>query len=335
MRSMMSAMTVSAGLTLALAGCMGEVGGEGQELEDVSATRAALVQSGWFPVPGGLFKDAPGITSRRPGDLVVVGRGLDDAAYWSVRDNNGNWNGFSSIGSKTFRSKLAIGSIKSTATEPELVVTGLGMDGKPWYATKLPGSATFGDWLPLPGGKTFTGAPAITGGFPTVVFPDAGGTLWASTNLAFGANPFWTGWERIPLGNGIVQGEAAMWKNGFGDIILTARDRDNFYYTTQYRAGSGWNGSWNKIFHHTFNSAPAIAGWSDNNIIVSGAYSQSSGTLINYVQSADRGSTWTRSVNMPTKSFVSAPSMWSWGPNHVDTVALASDRMYYLNTIDF
>jgi hypothetical protein len=216
------------------------------------------------------------------------------------------------------------------------VVTGLGTDGKPWYATKLVGAANFGEWLPLPGGKTFSGPPAIASGFGIhIVFPDAGGRLWATHNANVGATPvLWDPWQAIPLGSSLAV-DAAMWANGRDEVFLVVRDRDNFYYHSLWQIPGGWNGSYKKIHHHTFNSAPAIAGWRDNDLVVSGIFSQPSGMLVNYVQSADRGNTWTRSVNMPTKSFVSPPSMWSWGPNHVDTVALASDRMYYLNTIDF
>lgn len=190
--------------------------------------------------------------------LFVIGRGLDQKAWFSASANGGTtWQGWAPILAGVFISGIAIAC---SAAGTVVHAVGIGQGRRMWRAVSTNGGQSWTGWSPI-GQGVFTSGPAIAcsadGKVVHVVARGNDLRAWRNVSLDAGATfqPHWA-----PVGQGVFGSGLGIACSDSGQrVTLMGRGFDKSMWTnTSTNAGTGWQAHWKKVDTGTFTSAPVL-----------------------------------------------------------------------------
>ena len=260
-------------------------------------------------------RQRPAIFSRRPGELDVVGLGMDDRFYHS-KWNGQSWSNWAAIGVGEFLSGPAVGQLGSPRTERDrLVVIGLGKDNG--FHQAVWDGQQWSSWHSIGDGR-FQSAPALLSGARPTLFGRGMDRRIYSSSYRSGT---WSAWT--PIGDGTFTSAPTATHLGAGRVDVFARGDDRHVYQS-WRDGGSWS-PWQRIGSGTFKSAPAAVSWSANRLDLFAVGDDS--TLWQNTWSPAGWTGWFQLDGVGKLS--SAPGVYSSAVNRIDLIAIGMDDSVY------
>jgi CubicO group peptidase (beta-lactamase class C family) len=191
--------------------------------------------------------------------LFVIGRGLDDKAWFGWSSNGGSsWQGWVPILAGVFISGIAIAC---NAAGTIVHAVGIGQDRRMWRAHSTDGGQNWTGWTPI-GQGVFTSGPAIAcstdGKVVHVVARGNDLRAWrnVSSDTGMDFQPHWA-----PVGKGVFGSGLGLACNDSGQrVTLMGRGFDKSMWTNfSTNSGTSWQAHWKKVDTGTFTSAPVLA----------------------------------------------------------------------------
>jgi hypothetical protein len=193
-------------------------------------------------VPGGGGAMSGPIVTNRDGLMQMFARGGDNNLYTNVRDANGNWGQWTSLGGLIGSEPVAV--LNGTGSTARLQVFVLGAaDHAVWYKLQTADGTGFGAWTHVDGSRYIStiSVEKNLSGTVQVFGRGADGNLYYAVQTAATDPDVWQNW--VSLG-GIIASEpnVVAWEDGTLEVFAVGQGDGLIWHTIQ--ATPGDNTSW-------------------------------------------------------------------------------------------
>jgi GDSL-like Lipase/Acylhydrolase family len=186
--------------------------------------------TGWQSL-GGALQGPPTLVSPGPGTVMVIGRGIDNAAHVNTTIWDTGWKGWQSMGGAITTDPVAA---KNRFGGVDVIAT---TNGAPYFNQLLHVLGTWSGWQSL--GGHIQGRPAVLSPYDIYVVGRDASNAAVVNRFSYGWPGGWSGWQS--LSGGIIAADPVI--TGAGDkVFVAAPGMDNRLYlnrlTTQWQ---GWS----------------------------------------------------------------------------------------------